>query len=67
MQSNAPTSTATIGGLNIRVDKAPREARSATGQEAAEWPELVGLEVGRQVRLAGRTLLCRLMSFMHVK
>lgn len=49
MPSNAPTSPAAIGGPNLRGIRS--EERSATGQEVGEWPELVGLEVGRQVSL----------------
>jgi len=66
MQSNTPTSTATIRGLNIRADRGTREARPATGQEAAEWSELVGLEVGRQVSIGDGTSLCKLTRSIYV-
>lgn len=49
MPSNATIVAATVGGLNIRTESSTRDIRFASSGDPGEWPELLGLEVGRQV------------------
>jgi hypothetical protein len=61
---------ATTTGLNIRGDRGVRDklgsGSSANSDTAKEWPELIGLEVPRQVRFKWFGIMLTTLIVLHI-